>query len=73
MDYCELNEHVNAYTANTFLHVKVEAVVTARSKSCSAGPTPGLSASTHQEVHVTVPDGRDQGVEVLLHPLGIWA
>ena len=55
------------------LHAKIKGVATARSRSCSAGPVLGLSASTHQEVPVAIPDSRDQGVEVLSHPLGIWA
>ena len=47
MDYRELNEHVNTYTANADVCAQTMQEWRQRAKSCYSGPAPGISADSH--------------------------
>ena len=60
MDYRELNEHVNAYTANADVCAQtVAGMATAGAKSRHSGTTPVISADPRWQVIVTVPNGEN--------------
>ena len=73
MDYCEFNEHVDAYTASTDICAQNLRKWQQQSPKVAVLDLHWANLQVHIKKPLAIPDSRDQGGEVLSHPVGIRA